>query len=148
MATPNEVRAEIYTQLATLSSIILKPERISFDNRKFNEPTEGEWMRLAVRHTGRSQETIAEVGERRFSSFGFVFVQVFTEVGGDMKEADRIAKAIADIFDAKTFDVPDPLAQSGTTPLTFEAAVTRESGAEGKWNMVIVEAPFSYDDVK
>ena len=30
--------------------------------------------------------------------------------------------------------------------LTFEAAVTRESGAEGKWNMVIVEAPFAYDE--
>ena len=148
MATPNEVRVEIYTRLATLSSSILKPERISFDNRKFQEPTEGEWMSLAVRHTERSQETIAKVGERRFRSLGFVFVQVFTEVGSDMKEAYRIAKAIADFFDTKTFHVPDPLAPSVTTPLTFEAAVTRESGAGEKWNMVTVEAPFSYDEVK
>ena len=29
--------------------------------------------------------------------------------------------------------------------LVFEAASSSEGGPEGKWNMVIVEAPFSYD---
>ena len=101
-------------------------------------------MRLAVRHTGRSQETIGEVGERRFRSFGFVFVQVFTEVGEGMKDADCHSPGYCRHLRCRRS--MSPLATA--TPLTFEAAVTRESGADGKWNMVIVEAPFSYDEVK
>ena len=141
MPTPNEARTAIYmkmqTAVAASSSIGFDSTRISYDNRDFSPPSGGAWVRLAVRHTGRSQETLGAKGKRRFRSFGFVFVQVFTEVDSNMKDADRIAKAIADIFDAVTFD-----------GLAFQAASSREGDVDGKWNTVIVEAPFSYDDVK
>ena len=151
---PNEARKAIYmrfldniedvdlhcgdpTAEGYVSTILDRKKRITFDNEKFVEPTDGRWVRLAVRHTGRSQETLGGKGDRRFRSFGLVFAQVFTEAGQHMLVADCIAQAIVDVFDAVTFD-----------GLAFEAATSREGGAEGKWNMVIVEAPFAYDDVK
>ena len=60
-------------------------------------------MQLAVRHTGRTQETLGAKGNRRFRSFGSVFVQVFTEVGERTLVADCIAQAIVEVFDAVTF---------------------------------------------
>ena len=111
--------------------------RITFDNEKFDEPIDGRWVRLAVRHTGRSQESLGGEGNRRFRSYGSVFVQVFTEAGERTLVADCIAQKIVEMFDVKSFD-----------GLAFEAASSSEGGPEGKWNMVIVEAPFSYDEVK
>ena len=65
----------------------------------------GEWVRLAVRHTGRSQETIGGKGNRRFRSFGLVFVQVFTEVGERMKAGGLYSPGNRrHVFDV---DVPD-----------------------------------------
>ena len=140
MPTPNEARTAIYmkmqTAVAASSSIGFDSTRISYDNRDFSQPSGGKWVRLAVRHTGRSQETMGGVGKRRFRSFGFVLVEVFTEVDSNMKEADRTAKAVAAIFDAVTFD-----------GLAFEAASSREGEVDGKWNTVTVEAPFFYDEI-
>ena len=122
--------------------------RITFDNEKFDEPPDGEWVRLAVRHTGRSQETLGAKGNRKFRSFGSVFVQVFTEAGERMLVADCIAQKIVEVFDDLTCIVPGVVPGSEPSALVFEAASSSEGGPEGKWNMVIVEAPFSYDDVK
>ena len=135
---------------ARLRGSLSQGRRITFDNEKFNEPTDGRWVRLAVRHTDRLQDTLGGEGDRRFRSSGSVFVQVFTEVGDRMLVADCIAQAIVDVFDAVTFNVePNEFREVDPTPsLTFEAATSRESGAEGKWNMVIVEAPFSYDEIR
>ena len=136
MAIPNEARKAIYLRfLARIKNVdiscipnvitVLDRDRITFDNEKFDEPTNGEWVRLVVRHTGRSQETLGAIGNRRFRSFGLVFVQVFTEVGARMAVADCIAEAIVDVFDDETFTVPNPQAGSGTTSLAFEAAISQ-----------------------
>ena len=116
---------------------VLDRKRITSDNEKFVEPPAGEWVRLAVRHTGREQESMGGTGNRRFRSYGSVFVQVFTEAGGRTLKADGIAQAIVDVFDVESFD-----------GLAFEAAFSSEGDPEGKWNMAIVEAPFAYDEVK
>ena len=116
---------------------ILDRDHITSDNEKVDEPVVGAWVRLAVRHTGREQGSMGAKGNRRFRSFGSVFVQVFTEAGKRTLVADCIAQAIVDVFDAESFD-----------GLAFEAATSSEGSPEGKWNMVIVEAPFTYDEVK
>ena len=136
MPTPNDACREICKRfLADFTE--LGRDRIAFDNAEFDEPADGEWVRLVVRHHSRLQDTLGRPDNRRFRSSGSVLAQVFTEAGSRMREADRIAKAIEDIFDSASF--------SG---LDFQASVSRESGPDGKWNMVIVEIPFEYDEIK
>ena len=148
MAIPNEARKAIYLRLLDeiegqdllcggAGATILDRAHITSDNEKVDEPVVGAWVRLAVRHTGREQESMGAVGNRRFRSYGSVIVQVFTEAGERTLEADCIAQKIVEVFDVKSFD-----------GLTFEAAISSEGAPEGKWNMVIVEAPFAYDEVK
>ena len=158
MAIQNEARKAIYLRLldeiegvpiscivrGVDEPIVLDRDRITSDNEKFTEPAGGEWVRLAVSHAERTQETMGGTGNRRFRSSGHVFVQVFTEAGKRSLQADCVADAIVKVFDAVTLIPPPP----GIECLTFEAANSREGGADGKWNMVIVEAPFTYDEVK
>ena len=134
--TPNEARKEIYMRFVDQFTT-LDRTRITFDNEKFNEPDDGEWVRIAVRHEVRIQDTLGKETNRRFRSSGSVFAQVFTEAGSRMAVADSISNEISDVFDAVNFN-----------GLTFTAASYRESGTEGKWNMVLVEAPFSYEQIK
>ena len=43
---------------------------------------------------------------------------------------------------------PPPVAAREPSTVYFEAATTRESGLEGKWFTVLVEAPFEYDEIR
>ena len=143
---PNEARNDIYTEFLArfredpedpASDPILARDRINFDNEKFDQPMAGEWVRLVVRHQGREQITLGQELKRKFQSAGVVFAQVFTDAGSSMSEADRLARLISDIFDAVS-----------VKGLNFQAASSRESGPSGKWNMVIVEVPFTYQETK
>ena len=144
--TPNEARNDIYTRFLARfrddpsddsSDPILDRDRINFENEEFKEPMSGEWVRLVVRHQARAQITLGKNGDRKFEYSGFVFAQVFTGATQRMTMADSIARLISDIFDAVSFE-----------GLNFQAAASRESGPSGKWNMVIVEAPFTYQERK
>ena len=136
MPAPNEARRDIYKRFLD-NFTELSRDRIALENEKFKEPAGGKWVRFVVRHSGRLQNTLGRPSNRRFRSFGSLLAQVFTEAGSRMMEADRIAKAIVDIFDNESF-----------SNLDFQAAVSREGGPDGKWNMIVVEIPFEYDEIK
>ena len=133
---PNDARKAIYARFLDNFSL-LDRDRINFDNEKFAEPMSGEWVRLVVRHQVRIQITLGKNGNRKFRYTGVVFAQIFTEADTKTLTSDTIAKSISDIFDAVSFE-----------GLDFQASASRESGPGGKWNMVIVEAPFTYEERK
>ena len=138
--TPNDARKAIYARfLADFSDPILVRDRILFDNEMSpDDPTIFvEWVRLVVRHQTREQITLGKEGGRKFQSSGVVLAQIFTKVFERTSRADSIAKSISDIFDAVDFE-----------GLNFQAAASRESGPDGKWNVMIVEAPFTYQETK
>ena len=136
--TPNDARKAIYARfLDNFSDPLLDRDRINFENEEFSPPVSGEWVRLVVRHQARTQISLGKNGDRKFEYSGFVFAQIFTEATKRMTRADRIARLISEIFDAVSFE-----------GLNFLAASSRESGPSGKWNMVVVEAPFSYQETK
>ena len=136
MTTLSEAKEAVYQRFVdNYTGVTL--DRITFDNEDFNEPDTGDWVRLVVRSTSRIQDTLGKAGNRRFRSTASVFVQVYTATNTGVKQSDTLAVEAADIFEGVSF--------SG---LDFQSAVIRETGPDGKWYQSVVEAEFSYDEIK
>lgn len=136
MTQLNEAKEAVYVRFVTMFTGVTS-DRMAFDNEEFNQPETGDWVRLVVRSTARTQETLGQVGNRRFRATASVFVQVYTQVDTGVKQSDVLAKAAADVFDAVSF--------SG---LDFQSAIVRETGPSGRWYQSVVEAEFDYDEIK
>lgn len=136
MATMNQAREAIYSAFATAWSTTTA---IALDNETF-EPTEGTpYVRLAVRHIGRSQRTLGRPGNRKYGSLGAVFVQVFVPINSGVKDADTLAKAAQDIFEGVTL---------AAVEVSFLDVIVRETGPDGKWFGMVVQADFDYEEIK
>ncbi len=134
MTTLNEAREAVYsrfvTQWGTTTPIV-------FDDEDFDEPADSPWVRLAVRNMVRGQETLGQVGNRRFRSTARVFVQVYTRTNVGVKQGDVLATQARDIFEATSFE-----------GLDFNDGVVRETGPDGKWYQHVVDIAFDYDEIK
>lgn len=143
MTTINEAREAIYDKFLdawTVSS----PEPgfvtpYTFDSEQFDPPDDEPWVRVTVRHTGSTQETLGPAGSRKFMRTGICFVQVFTRSDKGVKQADELARRAALAFEGERI--------VGTT-VRFLDVVTRETGPEGKWFGVVVQANFEYDETR
>ena len=133
MTTPIEAREAIYNQFITAWGTTTP---FTFDNEKFAAPNVA-WARLTVRNSESIQRTLGAPGNRRFRRVGSVFIQLFDLVDGGMSTLDTLTKTARDIFEGVSF--------SG---LDFTNVVSRESGADGKWFQVVVEAFFDYEETK
>lgn len=143
MTTINQAREAIYTAFLEAWTVETVPETVletpvTFDNEGFKPPSEP-WVRLTVRHTSSTQETLGPVGSRKFSRRGICFVQVFVPADSGTKEATELARKASLVFEGERI--------SGTT-LRFLDVVIRENGASGKWYGVSVEANFEYDETR
>jgi hypothetical protein len=106
----------------------------------FEEPTDGSpWVRVSVRHFAASQQTLGKAGNRKFERQAATFVQVYVKPDGGTKDADLLAHDAAAIFEGVSLD--------GTT-IHFGDVITRETGPDGKWYGVLVEARFRYTETK
>jgi len=136
MTTLTEAKEAVYLRFTSnFTGVAL--DRIFFDNEEGEIPDTGDWVRLVVRSTARTQNTLGGVGNRRFRSTASVFVQVYTQANTGVKQSDILTKEAADIFEGVSF--------SG---LDFQSAVIRETGPTGKWYQSVVEAEFEYDEIK
>jgi len=136
MATMNEAREAIYAAFLTAWGSTTDVAR---DNEAF-VPVEGSpYVRLSVRHIGRSQRTLGRVGNRNFGSLGAVFIQVFVPINTGLKAADDLAKAAQDVFEGVTL---------ATVEVSFLDVIVRETGPDGKWFGMVVQANFDYEEVK
>lgn len=135
MTTESETRTAIYRRFLT-NFDELTSDRIAFDNENFIKPDSGNWVRLTVRHSVRSQYTIGEAGNRKVRGRGRIFIQVFTSTGAGQMDGDNLCRLSGLIFDTKTFE-----------GVICEAYSVRESGPDGEWNQGLVEIPFTYFDV-
>lgn len=144
MATLPQAKAAIYSAfMARWNEPDATP--YTFDNEQFDPPepdTEGfrqSWVRLTVRHTGRSQQTMGKAGNRKYTRVGAAFIQVFTATDIGTAEADRLAEMAANIFEG---------VKLLNTSVWFKDVITRETGVDGSWYGVIVEAEFEYEEIK
>lgn len=112
---------------------------VVFDNEEptFDTDVETEWVRLTVRNTGRGQETLGKVGNRRYRATAIAFVQVYTLSNTGVQQSGTLVTEARNIFEGVSF--------SG---LDFNDAQTPEGGVDGKWYQAMVEAAFDYDEIK
>jgi len=136
-ATLNEAKERIYTQF--VADFTATTANITFDNEKYDPPTEAPWVRLAVRHTGRSQESLGPTGGRKFEAVGSVFVQCFAPLDSGTSSADTLAEAAQAVFEGNTL---------GTEQLRFTSAAITEVGPSDDWYQINVEAFFTYTEIK
>jgi len=111
--------------------------RYSFESEKYDPPADLPWARLTVAHEDGTQSSFGATGSRKFLRRGRVLVQVFAPVDAGLRTLDGIADEIRDIFEGVTF--------SG---LYFVGVDVRESGQDGEWFQLVVDAPFDYYEVK
>lgn len=140
MTTINEARKALYDRFTTTwaaSSHSTIP--YSLDNEGFTPPAAGGWVRLSVRHTISTQETLGPIGSRKFERRGLIFVQVFVPKNDPIKNADTYVTTIKNALEAVTL-LDDNL--------VTEAHVPREIGGSDRWYQVNVEVPFRYYETR
>lgn len=117
----------------------------TLDNEEFTPPAPATgtirqpWVRVTIRHTGRGQETMGKKNNRKFTRTGSVFIQVFTATDIGTSLADSLAEAAANIFEGVSLR---------NTSVWFKDVITRETGVDGTWYGVQVEAQFEYEEIK
>ncbi len=111
----------------------------AFANEKFTAPDDAPWARLTVLHEQGDAPTFGPPGgnKRKFRRRGRVLIQVYDQVDQGTRVLDLLADESRDIFEGTQF--------SG---LYFISADIRESGQDGEWMQLIVDAPFDYFETK
>lgn len=109
----------------------------TFANEKFKAPDNAPWARLSVLHEQGDDSTLGSPGNRKFNRRGRVLIQVYDSVDQGTRVLDLLADEVRDIFEGVQF--------SG---LYFISADIRESGQDGEWMQLIVDAPFEYQETK
>ncbi len=136
MTTLNDAREAVYLRFTSTFTGVTA-DRVALDNEDFQEPRDGNWVRLVVRSVDREQDTLGRPGNRKFRPLATVFVQVYVPVDSGLQASDTLAKEAADVFEGVSF--------SG---LDFEAAVVRETGPTDRWFQSVMEAPFRYEEIR
>ena len=135
MTTLNQAREAIYDEFVTDWG---STSPLTLDNEKVDPPTT-EWVRLSVRHTASTQDTLGAPGNRRFERIGSAFVQIFVPTDQGTLRADELATIAREAFEGKSL--------TGTT-IRFLDVIVREAGVDGQFYAVVVEATFEYDETR
>lgn len=105
------------------------------------DPPDGPWVRVSVRHTTSSQETMGRIGNRRFERPGILTVQGFMppETGEDVM--DFVMECARAAFEGR---------KVGAAAIQFNAVTIQEIGVidNGRWYASNAEAPFVYETIK
>jgi len=109
----------------------------TFANEKYTAPTDTVWARLTVSHEAGEQDSLGKPGDRKFLRRGRVLIQIFDKVNNGLRNLDSLADSARDIFEGASF--------SG---LAFISADIRETGPDGEWYQILVDAPFDYQETK
>ena len=133
--TLNEAREAIYQRFADNTALAVSA--YTFQSEDFQSPTDAPWARLIVNHEAGVQDSLGPIGSRKYLRRGRVLVQLFGPVDQGLRALDLLADATRDIFEGTRF--------SG---LYFISADVRESGQDGEWYQLTVDAPFDYQETK
>ena len=137
MTTLAQAREQIYLTFTT-DWAGLTPVQLGNEVFKTPKPTD-DWVRVTVRHRVARQESLGDVGARKFDRAGSVFVQCFTPLDKGEAATDALATTARAVFEGKTFS---PQA------IRFTGVDVREVGPDRGWNQTNVEAPFNYTETK
>lgn len=106
-------------------------------NEKYTAPNDTPWARVTVNHENGEQDSLGRIGQRKFLRRGRVLIQLFDQVDNGLQDLDVLAVAARAIFEGTTF-----------AGISFIGADIRESGQDGEWYQILVDAPFDYQETK
>lgn len=130
MTTQLDARRTVYTEFLSGTSL----SNVTFANENYTAPADTNWARLTVLHEAGEQDTLGTTGERKFMRRARVLIQIFGPVDNGIGSLDTLAQESRSIFEGKTLD----------GNLYFTNVDIRESGPDGEWYQLIVDAPFDY----
>jgi len=96
------------------------------------------FIRMTVRHVDGGQDTMGNVGNRRFVSRGILTVQVFTAPGDGHKLSDTIVPIVRRAMQSL---------RSPNAVWLFDVSPPLEIGVTGAWFQVNVRGAFTYEEV-
>lgn len=132
--TLKAARAALYTRWI---SVWANRKPFHFDGEQFTIPASGVWARVKVQHVTSSQETLGKPGTRRFERFGFVYVQLFTDVNTGFAALDDYVAVVKTIFEAQE-----------VSGIVLYAMEHEELPAEDRWQGIVCRIPFAYNETK
>lgn len=106
---------------------------ISLDNKKFDPPQTGPYLRVSVSFGDGGEDTLGV--DRKSTRIGRVFVQVFTPAGTGTDLSDSISDNLVSLINNKHL----------LTGLWTGIASSREVGVTDKWYQCNVSAGFTYE---
>jgi len=134
--TPDEADKAIQSAFVTAWGAITP---VALDNKVFDaNALNVPWIRLSVQFTTGSISALGQVGSRCFRNEGFVFVQVFTPVGGGKSANTLLATTARNVFRGVQL----------TGGLWFRNEGLVHVGPDGKWYQQNVSAEFIFDEVE
>lgn len=94
------------------------------------------WARVTLRHSDGPQTTLTgAIGDkRRYTQYGVLFIQLFTQIGEGETELYRIATEIRSAYN-----------QARGLPVWFRNARLGEVGSRAMWEQLNVLVDFEYD---
>ena len=136
MVSLSDARIAIYEKFLTAWGATTP---IAADSQHFNPPTNDEFVRLSVRHTVSTQESLGGVGTRKYDRQGLVIVQIFAPLNKGPKAADLLAEQARAVFEGTRIPALD---------LRFNNTQIQEIGPLDGWYQVNVQTEFAYSEVK
>tara|TARA_Y100000310_G_scaffold160698_2_gene160514 strand:+ start:31605 stop:32021 length:417 start_codon:yes stop_codon:yes gene_type:complete len=134
VTTLNEANAALYQRLNdnfSTAPFVLDNEP---DGRATPVQATGKpWVRAAVRHLERQQETLGRAPNRKYWNEGIFLLQVFTPKGEGRYTSDVLVEELRGIFEGASFD-----------GVTVNNVLARESGPHEDEYLVVMEAAFVY----
>lgn len=137
MTTTQVARETIYQTFANEIGLDLDT-RVTFANEDFNPPVGQSWTRLAMIHQTGNQETLQEVGFRRFLREGIISVQLFFPLNDGLRNTDALIATARAIFEGRTL----------AGPIWCTDANVFEIGPSDGWFQVNIDTNFAYEEVR
>tara|TARA_R110002167_G_C12707228_1_gene655170 strand:- start:63249 stop:63653 length:405 start_codon:yes stop_codon:yes gene_type:complete len=131
--TTSEAREAIYQRFVDNTTLV----NFTLMNEKYTAPTDTMWARVTVNHDTGEQDSLGGIGSRKFLRRGRVLIQIYDQVDNGIDELDTIAQLTRNIFEGVSF-----------AGLYFTNVDIRETGQDGEWYQMIVDAPFDYQETK
>lgn len=111
---------------------------VHYPDVKNDVPRTGSWVRVTLQHNGERQQTLGEVGNRRFKRWGILTFQVYTEHGDGQTVNDAMVKVIHGAYRGKT---------TGVDGVWFHGARIAEAGIDGEFWQTNVMVDFEYEEI-
>ncbi len=122
----------VATQWAAVSSGL----PIALENEAL--PTVDSFAALTVRHA-TSQQITQGATNRRFVRTGFIFVKLWGPADAGRLGLSTLADGVRAFLESTSIAVAGQ-----AEPITTLGALTQEAGVDGRWFMLVVQAPFRY----